>query len=105
MKGSCWKIRATGKKYYPTREPEGRLFRRYSYSDRIRYYWPHKDIQAAVEQLLNNLENADIPLPLLQQYLPIQYAAVRNGELPAKPHDWVIHHIMQVTGAYADACH
>ena len=92
-------------KYYPAEEPSGRLYRRYSYSDRIRYYWPQPDIKEATDKLLANLEGVDIPAPLLGQYMPLQYTAVRSGELDISPRELVIHHIMKVTGAYAGACH
>ncbi|MCV6603818.1 MAG: D-tagatose-bisphosphate aldolase, class II, non-catalytic subunit [Porticoccaceae bacterium] len=91
-------------KYYPSEEPQGRLYRRYSYSDRIRYYWPQAPIQAAVERLFANLESTTIPEPLLGQYMPQQYTALRNGELAASPRELAIHQVMQVTGVYAAAC-
>lgn len=91
-------------KYYPRAEPEARLCRRYSYSDRIRYYWPAPAITAAVARLLENLRGADIPPPLLSQYMPAQYAALRAGELAALPADLIRHRIMQVTDSYARAC-
>jgi D-tagatose-1,6-bisphosphate aldolase subunit GatZ/KbaZ len=53
----------------------------YSLSDRIRYYWPHPDVQRACTALLGNLRNRPLPLTLLSQYLPRQYAAIRAGQL------------------------
>ncbi|MGH8263299.1 MAG: D-tagatose-bisphosphate aldolase, class II, non-catalytic subunit [Steroidobacteraceae bacterium] len=53
----------------------------YSLSDRIRYYWPHPDVQQACETLLGNLRTTPVPLTLLSQYLPRQYEAVRDGRL------------------------
>lgn len=91
-------------KYYPRAEPEARLCRRYSYSDRIRYYWPEPAMAAATNRLLENLADADMPPPLLSQYMPAQYAALRAGELTGAPADLIRHRIMQVTGAYARAC-
>lgn len=91
-------------KYYPHAQPEARLCRRYSYSDRIRYYWPAPAIAAAVARLLENLRGADIPPPLLSQYMPAQYAALRAGELAALPADLIRHRIMQITDSYARAC-
>jgi D-tagatose-1,6-bisphosphate aldolase subunit GatZ/KbaZ len=55
----------------------------YSLSDRIRYYWPYPDIQLACASLLANLRNRPLPMTLLSQYLPRQYAAVRAGSLHA----------------------
>jgi D-tagatose-1,6-bisphosphate aldolase subunit GatZ/KbaZ len=55
--------------YYPGDADEQRLWRHYSYSDRIRYYWPHPDAKAAVERLKAALSGVAIPAPLLQQFL------------------------------------
>jgi D-tagatose-1,6-bisphosphate aldolase subunit GatZ/KbaZ len=55
----------------------------YSLSDRIRYYWPHPDVQRAYTALLGNLRNRPLPLTLVSQYLPRQYAAIRAGQLDA----------------------
>ncbi len=67
--------------YYPGDPAEQRIARRYSYSDRLRYYWPDPEIESAVERLMTNLSDIAIPLPLISQYLPEQYARVRDGEL------------------------
>ena len=53
----------------------------FSLSDRIRYYWPHPDVQQACAALLGNLRNRPLPLTLVSQYLPLQYAAIRAGSL------------------------
>jgi D-tagatose-1,6-bisphosphate aldolase subunit GatZ/KbaZ len=53
----------------------------YSLSDRIRYYWPHPEVLEACETLLENLRSRPLPLTLLSQYLPRQYAAIRAREL------------------------
>ena len=53
----------------------------YSLSDRIRYYWPHPELQSACETLLDNLRRRPPPLTLVSQYLPRQYEAVRAHEL------------------------
>lgn len=91
-------------KYYPADERQGRLYRRYSYSDRIRYYWVKPAIKEAVAKLMRNLQETDIPLPLLNLYMPIQYEAVRAGAIAAEPDELIRHHIMQVTERYAAAC-
>lgn len=53
----------------------------YSLSDRIRYYWPNGDVQQASTALLSNLRNRPLPLTLVSQHLPRQYAAIRAGLL------------------------
>src|SRR3712207_177068 len=90
--------------YYAGGPQTQRILRRYSYSDRIRYYWPDPNVHAAQERLLSNLARHDIPLPLLSQHLPDQYAHVRRGELPLEPKALVLDRIRDVLRAYALAC-
>ena len=90
--------------HYPAEEPRSRWHRRYSYSDRIRYYWNFREISEAVEQMFRNLSDMHIPLPMLSQYLPSQYRAVRRGELSPTPRELTIFQVLQVTSEYASAC-
>lgn len=53
----------------------------FSLSDRIRYYWPHPEVSRACGKLLENLRSRPLPLTLVSQYLPRQYAAIRAREL------------------------
>ena len=80
------------------------LLRRYSFSDRIRYYWPDPEIDAAVQTLYANLGAADIPLGLLSQYLPAQYHAVRRGVLAPEPRALVKDRIRNAMLPYAMGC-
>jgi len=91
-------------RFYPVPASKGTLYRRYSYSDRIRYYWCQPRIQKAVDCLFENLTNSGIPLPLISQFLPEQYRAIRNNELTASPEELVKAKIKQVTESYAKAC-
>ena len=50
------------------------------------------------------LADADIPLPLLSQFMPAQYKAVRDGTLSLEPSSLVIDRIMEVTAVYSAAC-
>lgn len=89
--------------YYPGSADEQRLARRYSYSDRLRYYWPDPEIEEAQARLLHNLSAVDIPLPLLSARLPLQYARVRRGELAAQPRDLAMDHVRDVLRDYGRA--
>ena len=80
------------------------LLRRYSYSDRVRYYWTEPQVKQAVETLMLNLRQVAIPETMLSAYLPEQYRAVRAGALQPDAHSLIIHRIRQVLRAYADAC-
>ncbi|HEX5333436.1 MAG TPA: D-tagatose-bisphosphate aldolase, class II, non-catalytic subunit [Cellulomonas sp.] len=90
--------------YYDGDERDQHLARYYSYSDRVRYYWPDPEIHAAESRLLANLASVDIPLPMLSQYLPNQYARVRRGELAAEPTALVIDSVRDVLRTYSLAC-
>ena len=56
--------------YYEGDPLTQRTARRYSYSDRLRYYWADEQIEAARLALLTNLDRIGIPLPLISQFLP-----------------------------------
>ncbi len=74
------------------------------FSDRIRYYWSLPAAREAVARLSDNLKRYAIPLPLLSQYLPCQFKAVREGRLKPAPRQIVNHKIKEVLNTYADAC-
>ncbi|MEO5854155.1 MAG: D-tagatose-bisphosphate aldolase, class II, non-catalytic subunit [Nocardioides sp.] len=90
--------------YYEGDAAAQRVARRYSYSDRMRYYWPYPAIQSAQECLLTNLQRTGIPLPLLSAHLPGQYERVRHGELEADPQALVVDRVRDVLREYAAAC-
>ena len=90
--------------YYEGDAQAQRLARRYSYSDRMRYYWPDRQVQQAQSRLLANLAAVDIPLPLLSQYLPDQYPRVRRGELAPEPTALVVDRVRDVLRTYTQAC-
>jgi D-tagatose-1,6-bisphosphate aldolase subunit GatZ/KbaZ len=76
----------------------------FSLSDRIRYYWNVPSVQQAVDALLTELAQRAIPLTLLSQYMPEQYAAVREGRLVNEPRQLVIFNVIKVLQGYARAC-
>lgn len=88
-------------KFYTDTEQGWQLL--YSFSDRLRYYWPEAALQQATETLFSNLSKP-LPLPLLSQFLPAGYQAVLRGSVPNNAKDLVIHHIDQVLATYAKAC-
>ena len=55
-----------------------RISRAYGFSDRARYYLNEHAVEEAVDRLVTNMKKP-IPLPLLSQYMPIQYLRVRDG--------------------------
>jgi D-tagatose-1,6-bisphosphate aldolase subunit GatZ/KbaZ len=89
--------------YYAGTDEEQALARRYSYSDRMRYYWPDPEIEAAVQRLLANLSRSEIPDPLLSAFLPAQYDRVRLGLLTRSPRELAIDRVRDVLRTYATA--
>ena len=61
------------------------LARKYSFSDRARYYIGGPELVAAQEKLFENLRKYPIPMNMLHQYMPRQYEAVREGSLKLDP--------------------
>ena len=70
--------------YYKGTEEEKALKRKYSLSDRCRYYFATPEVQAAMQKLFDNLDGVHIPLGLLHQFMPQQYIKVRDGVLSIK---------------------
>jgi D-tagatose-1,6-bisphosphate aldolase subunit GatZ/KbaZ len=91
-------------RYYEGTPEQQHIARQFSYSDRLRYYWPDPEIAAAVELLLANLERTCVPLPVISQILPEQYARVRRGELAPEPRELVIDKVRDALRPYAAAC-
>ncbi|WP_105253224.1 D-tagatose-bisphosphate aldolase, class II, non-catalytic subunit [Pseudoalteromonas sp. T1lg75] len=91
-------------KFYKVADEHAALYRAYSYSDRIRYYWPEAKLQQAVSTLFNNLAAQPIPETLLSQFMPNQFNALRKGDISATPRDLVLNKIMEVTNVYSLAC-
>jgi D-tagatose-1,6-bisphosphate aldolase subunit GatZ/KbaZ len=91
------------KSYYT--DPESRAFDlQYSLSDRVRYYWNVPEVSEACHALLENLGTHRIPLTLLSQYLPAEYAAIREGSLDNEPRQLLLHGVRRTLRSYAAAC-
>jgi D-tagatose-1,6-bisphosphate aldolase subunit GatZ/KbaZ len=86
-------------------DPERQSFDlQFSLSDRIRYYWNAPAVARACAQLLEETAAAGIPLTLISQYLPQQYAAIRAGRLRNAPRELVLDAVEYVLRQYARAC-
>jgi D-tagatose-1,6-bisphosphate aldolase subunit GatZ/KbaZ len=93
------------KPYYGGADEEAvRLQRRYSLSDRCRYYWSSPEVQDALRRLFANLEGRRLPRGLVSQYLPEGVDAATAGERPDLPGRLVRNHVRRVLGRYARAC-
>jgi D-tagatose-1,6-bisphosphate aldolase subunit GatZ/KbaZ len=89
------------KPYYDADEDRARLQRRYSLSDRCRYYWASPQVRDAVGRLLGSLEGRTLPRGLVRQYLPDGAAAAGGPGLPGR---LVRNHVRRVLARYSRAC-
>lgn len=92
------------KSYYAGDEEALRIARKYSYSDRARYYWPQPKVAASLRRLIHNITAQPPPVSLLSQFLPEQAEAVRAGELANQPEALFRHKILEVIDKYTHAC-
>lgn len=91
-------------RYYEGSPEEQARLRVYSYSDRIRYYWSEPAIEAAVQQLMANLSQCQIPETVLSQFMPGCYRAWRAGRIKAEPRALAVEHVREALRPYAAAC-
>ncbi|MCD6400418.1 MAG: class II D-tagatose-bisphosphate aldolase, non-catalytic subunit [Anaerolineales bacterium] len=88
-------------KYYQGQES---FKRKFSLSDRIRYYWTTPIVQDALKKLFENWTNLTIPLSLLSQYMPREYDKVSAGHMSSHPLELVESAIARVLNDYENAC-
>lgn len=86
--------------YYHGSTEDIRIDRKYSFSDRSRYYFVDSRVEAAIEKLFYNIDSMEIPLGLLHQYMPRQYARVRDGRLRLEAKDLVKDFIVELVEDY-----
>ncbi len=98
-------ILKVGPGLYQGTELEIRLKRKYSFSDRCRYYMPTPAVEAAADRLLTNLRTLGIPLNLLSQFMPIQYTKVREGYLKNDPVELIEDRIINTIDEYLYGTH
>ena len=94
------------RKYYPGSDEQARFARKFSLSDRSRYYWGVADVQNALQKLFTNLHRSALPLTLISQFSPLQFQKARSGEIAATPEaiiqdriEWVLEDYDQAPGS------
>ena len=85
--------------YYNGSETEIDQLKTYSYSDRIRYYWAEPEVSAALERLLSNLSQADLPETLISQ----AFMGLEFGTIPSAPDQLITLHIERCISRYFSA--
>ena len=88
------------KKHYHGTEAEQEFARKYSLSDRCRYYLPVSEVKESIGRMFCNLRSTDVPLTLLSQYMPIQYSKVRNRLLKNDPESLVKDRVVNCVDDY-----
>ena len=74
-------------KHYHGDEQQLALARKYSFSDRARYYIGLPEVVESMNKLFANLNAHKIPMNMLHQYLPLSYDKVRDGIIPLDPRE------------------
>lgn len=92
-------------KHYHGDENELWFKRKFSFSDRSRYYMPDPEVQAAMEKLFDNLRKEGINLAALSQFMPMQYTKVREGVLKNDPEELVKDRVKNTIEEYRFATH
>ena len=94
---------ANWEKHYHGDENHLAQCRKYSYSDRARYYIGQPEVVAAMNKLFDNLREYPIPMNMLHQYMPISYAKIREGQLKLDPRELAMDGIVQFMLDYESA--
>lgn len=92
-------------KHYHGSEFEKKIQRKYSFSDRVRYYLNEPEVERSIEKLFENIEiiKDEIPLGVISQYLPNTYMKIRKKELSRDPKSWVIDAVKEALDPYVKA--
>ncbi len=86
--------------HYPGTDAEQACQRKYSLSDRIRYYWTEPTVVDAVARLWRNFEGKELPSELLNDILPVGFGMDRK----ANAETLVQKKILAVLEGYYSAC-
>lgn len=89
MENAMLKSPSNWSKHYHGSDQELKIKRKYSFSDRCRYYFAQPEMRAAIEKLFDNMSKVEIPLSMLRQSMPQQYIKVRDGVLSMNPRELV----------------
>lgn len=88
------------KSYYHGSEQDIAYARKYSLSDRCRYYLEDEDIKASIERLRANINAASLPFGLISQYFPELKERVLTAEIKASAEELIKERIKDVLKAY-----
>jgi D-tagatose-1,6-bisphosphate aldolase subunit GatZ/KbaZ len=78
--------------------------RKFSLSDRARYYWNEPKVKQAVEKLMTNWRGREIPLGIARQFLPDLAEDIRKGKIENSAETVIRKKINHVLDGYYLAC-
>ena len=90
--------------YYEGDDNTLRLARKFSYSDRLRYYWPNQLVEQSLQRLISNLTQYPVPVNIISQFMPKQYHKVVRGHLDNDPVELIFDKIREMVSDYTYAC-
>lgn len=88
------------RKYYHGSSQEKAYARKFSLSDRSRYYLDEEEVKAAIARLINNMSVAEIPFGLISQYFPEQKERILASDIKLTPALLVKERIKEVIKTY-----
>ena len=91
--------------HYHGNDHELYIKRKFSYSDRARYYLPVDEVQAAFDKLVKNLTETEIPMTLISQYMPYQYRRIKEGKIENNPEALIKDYVKVYFDDYKFATH
>ncbi len=68
-------------KYYFGSDLEIKLARKYSFSDRCRYYMANEEVMQSIDKLIKNIDSCDVPLGMIKQFFPNAFEKIRDGKI------------------------
>ena len=86
-------------KYYDGNEIDKKLQRKYSFSDRSRYYMANKEIMESINILFKNIQS-NIPLGMIKQYNPNSFNKIRQNKINNNAKNIVETNIIDVLDSY-----
>jgi D-tagatose-1,6-bisphosphate aldolase subunit GatZ/KbaZ len=90
--------------YYHGTAEEQAFKRKFSLSDRARYYWMVPEVQGALERLLVNLGKGPLPRVLISQFVPDFTGKIERGEVENIPEAIILAKIGDILENYSTAC-
>lgn len=92
------------KKYYRGNQNQVSVARKFSYSDRIRYYWQVNEVKKSLKTLITNIQKQSVPVGLLSQFIPWENSYAGSASLRINPIEIIYSRINLVLEKYAFAC-